>query len=244
VTRTDHTQVQGACSSCHNGTVATGTTQNHVPAGNNCEACHSTLAWRPALFDHAGVQAGTCASCHNSVNATGKPTNHIVTSESCDTCHGTLVWKPARFDHARITSGCQGCHNGTSATGKPTGHMQTARECSTCHKYPAWTPLTFRHTSSEYPGDHTGTNPTCRDCHTTNTDQATWRNAAYRPKCAGCHASDYESGPHTKYGNTRYTVAELANCSGACHVYTDSTLRTISKTRNGPQHRVTQRGFD
>ena len=24
----------------------------------------------------------------------------------------------------------------------------------------------------------------------------------------------------------------------------DATLRTISKTRNGPQHRVSQRGFD
>ena len=124
------------------------------------------MAWRPALFDHAGVQPGTCSTCHNGVRATGKPTNHLVTSAECDSCHGTLAWKPARFDHSTITSGCAGCHNGTSATGKPTGHMQTARECSTCHKYPAWTPLVFKHTSGEYPGDHTGTNPNLRGAAT------------------------------------------------------------------------------
>jgi hypothetical protein len=39
-------------------------------------------------------------------------------------------------------------------------------------------------------------------------------------------------------------VAELANCSGACHVYTDASLQTILRTRNGPQHRVTQREFN
>ena len=147
-----------------------------------------------------------------------------MTSASCDSCHGTLAWKPARFDHSTITSGCAGCHNGTTATGKPTGHMQTARECSACHKYPAWTPLVFKHTSSEYPGDHTGTNPTCLACHTTNTDQATWKAPAYRPACAGCHSSQYKPDPHTKYGNVKYTVSELRNCSGACHMYTDSTL--------------------
>ncbi len=51
--------------------------------------------------------------------------------------------------------------------------------------------------------------------------------------------TDYESGPHTKYGNVKYTVSELRNCSGACHIYTDSTLTTISRSRPGPQHRVT-----
>jgi len=214
-----------------------------VPTTNNCDSCHSTLAWRPAVFDHAGVVAGTCASCHNGVNSTGKPATHIVTSESCDACHSRLAWKPASFDHSRITSGCQGCHNGVNSTGKPTGHMQTARDCSVCHKYPAWTPLTFKHTSSEYPGDHTGTNPSCRGCHTTNTDQATWQFPANRPACAGCHQNDYDAGEHKKYGNVNYTASELKNCSGACHTYTDSTLRTISKTRNGPEHRVTARSF-
>jgi hypothetical protein len=81
-------------------------------------------------------------------------------------------------------------------------------------------------------------------CHTTNTDAATWRNASYKPDCAGCHAGNFKSDPHTKYGTVKYTVSELRNCSGACHVYTNSTLTTISKSRPGPQHRVTQSSFN
>jgi hypothetical protein len=67
---------------------------------------------------------------------------------------------------------------------------------------------------------------------------------AYKPDCAGCHSNQYKSDPHTKYGNVKYTVGELRNCSGACHVYTSSTLTTISKSRPGPQHRVTAIEFN
>ena len=143
-----------------------------------------------------------------------------------------------------VTTGCNGCHNGSSATGKNVGHMSTQRECIDCHSTTAWTPLTFRHTSPEYPGDHRRA-LTCTACHTTNTDQATWTSPAYRPNCAGCHAGDFESGPHTKINNTntRYTVSELRNCSGACHVYTDATLTTISRSRPGPEHRVNGSDF-
>jgi hypothetical protein len=34
----------------------------------------------------------------------------------------------------------------------------------------------------------------------------------------------------------------LRDCSGACHVYTDSNLNKISKTRNS-EHRVSDGGF-
>jgi nitrate/TMAO reductase-like tetraheme cytochrome c subunit len=122
--------------------------------------------------------------------------------------------------------------------------MTTSRECIVCHSTTAWTPLTFTHASSEYPGNHNSRlGLTCISCHTTNTDAATWRNATYRPACAGCHANDYESGPHTKVNNvSKYTVSELRNCAGACHIYTDATLTTIRTTRNG-EHRVTDNEF-
>jgi hypothetical protein len=42
---------------------------------------------------------------------------------------------------------------------------------------------------------------------------------------------------------TKYTVAELKNCSGACHVYTDATMTTIARQRPGPEHRVTDGEF-
>ncbi|WP_232432927.1 hypothetical protein [endosymbiont of Ridgeia piscesae] len=71
----------------------------------------------------------------------------------------------------------------------------------------------------------------------------TWSNAGYVPDCAACHARDYESGPHKKYGNTRYSVSELRDCSGACHVYSDSSMTKISKSRNR-EHRVSDRDWD
>jgi hypothetical protein len=42
----------------------------------------------------------------------------------------------------------------------------------------------------------------------------------------------------------KYTVSELRNCSGACHVYTDANMTTIYRTRNGPQHRASSRSFN
>jgi hypothetical protein len=143
------------------------------------------------------------------------------------------------FDHAGVTGGCLSCHNGATATGKNVGHMATARDCNECHSVNAWTPHTFKHASPEYPGDHRG-NPSCTTCHTTNTDQAVWTFATYRPDCAGCHANRYRTDPHLKVQNTniRYTVAELRNCAGACHVYTDTSLTTIARSRPGPEHRA------
>jgi hypothetical protein len=40
-----------------------------------------------------------------------------------------------------------------------------------------------------------------------------------------------------------YTVGELANCSGACHVYSDASLTTIARSLPGPRHRVTAGKF-
>ena len=73
---------------------------------------------------------------------------------------------------------------------------------------------------------------------------ATWRTPAYKPDCAGCHASRFKPDPHKKYGDVKYTVSELRNCSGACHVYTSSALTTILTRRSGPEHRITDDKFN
>jgi hypothetical protein len=162
------------------------------------------------------------------------------------------------FNHSAITSGCSACHNGTTTYGgvaigfKAASHWVTARDCNYCHKYPNWQPLSFvttsggqgSHLSATYPGDHTGVKPTCIACHTTHGDTVPYRNAAYAGSCAGCHSNSYKSSPHTKYGTVKYTVSELRNCSGACHIYTSSALTTIQSRRAGPQHKVTSRSFN
>jgi hypothetical protein len=86
---------------------------------------------------------------------------------------------------------------------------------------------------------------TCTSCHTANSETVTWPNAAYKPDCAGCHANDFESGPHKKQENPDafYTVSELRDCSGACHIYTDSTHTQIKEARPS-NHRSSDNDWD
>ena len=151
----------------------------------------------------------------------------------------TLAWSPATFDHSTVTGGCGGCHDGATAGGKSSGHFVTNRECNVCHGVDAWTPLIFRHLSASYPGDHRRS-LACSDCHQGNSEAVVWQQPSYQPDCAACHASDYRSGPHKKHENPErsYTVSELRDCTGACHVYTDSSMTNIKENRPGPEHRI------
>ena len=189
-------------------------------------------------MNHTGI-TGHCASCHNGRTAIGKPTTHIVTTAACETCHkSTVTFAGARMDHTGITASCASCHNGATATGKSAKHFVTTQPCETCHRTAGWTPVVFRHASPTYP-DH-GTRLTCTSCHTSNAQTIPWKFAAYKPDCAGCHAGDFKPGPHKKYekpATVSYTVTELRDCTGACHVYVDSSLTTI-KTRRSGQHRA------
>jgi predicted CXXCH cytochrome family protein len=239
VTRVDHAAVLGTCFSCHNGTTALGKTANHLASDNNCDDCHTTNGWVPAVFDHVNVAPGTCTTCHNGTTSTGKPSGHVSTSAQCDECHSTIAWLPASFNHDQVTGSCSSCHNGTTATGKPGGHFVTGLQCDVCHSTNVWIPIDFRHSSPTYPGDHRG-NLLCTACHKANSEVVTWSAPAYKPDCAGCHANDFESGPHKKYENpdARYNVSELRDCSGSCHIYTDSSMTSIKESRPGPEHRV------
>jgi len=135
------------------------------------------------------------------------------------------AWIPASFDHNGVTGSCSTCHNGTQATGKPGNHFGTSLQCDTCHNTTGWLPIDFSHTSSEYPGDHSG-NQLCIACHQSNTQTATWTTPAYRPDCAGCHANDYVPGEHQGW-----SVSRNRNCAGTCH-------------KSSPEHSVRDRTWD
>jgi hypothetical protein len=96
VLKFDHVNVAATCVSCHNGIRAAGKPASHPLSGTDCDRCHTTSAWQPAVFDHSAVIAGTCASCHNAVQAPGKPSGHVVTTLSCDSCHYVLGWTPTK----------------------------------------------------------------------------------------------------------------------------------------------------
>jgi hypothetical protein len=190
--------------------------------------------------DHTAV-LGTCTSCHNGTTASGKPITHITTNAQCDTCHSTIAWLPATFDHAAVTGSCSTCHNGTGATGKTATHFTTTVQCDSCHTTVAWTPIRFTHSSPDFPGTHKSA-VTCLSCHSTNSQVATWRSAAYKPDCAGCHAARFVPGSHKKTSTVFYNVCELRDCAGSCHQYTSTAMTTIQISRTG-HHRSSSIGW-
>ena len=241
----DHTQVLGTCVSCHNGTVATGKHPAHITSGDNCDDCHTTVAWVPANFDHANI-TDNCVSCHNGTNATGKHPTHPLTTDVCEDCHSTTTWSPVvTVDHTQVLGTCSSCHDGVIATGRNPGHFISNRECDECHETIAWIPHVYMHTGLPFePLDHRG-NLACTACHRSNSETVSWPNPVFQPDCAGCHTGNFRSDPHKKHENpdVRYTVSELRDCSGACHIYTDSSMTTIKESRPGPEHRISDGEF-
>src|SRR5207244_10727031 len=64
-----------ACGACHGiGSLvrATAKPANHILATDQCDACHTPIAWNPAVnFDHTQAR-GSCSTCHNGTMAQGK----------------------------------------------------------------------------------------------------------------------------------------------------------------------------
>jgi hypothetical protein len=192
-------------------------------------------------MDHSATTAA-CVTCHNNSAVPGKPGNHPSTTNNCAGCHTTSNWTSIRLDHNEVLGGCGSCHNGTLATGKPTGHFITTLECDSCHLTSAWTPSQFSHPPGAIAAGHDAT--VCTNCHIGNNQATPWKNPEYAPDCAACHASKFKPSAHqkTKTPQTNYTVSELRDCTGSCHIYSNSTLTTITTRRNS-HHRATDRGF-
>jgi hypothetical protein len=233
-----HLGVGSNCAACHNGVAAQGKPPSHIPANAPCESCHrSTVTFAGAGMNHAGI-VGNCGRCHNGAAVAGKPANHIITSAPCETCHrSTVTFAGARLDHSRVTAPCAGCHNGTTNEGKPPRHFATTLPCESCHRTAAWIPVNYQHASPAYVRH--GAAIECAGCHVANAQTVGWKFPAFRPGCAGCHADRYRATSHPKFerpAKVYYTVAELRDCTGACHVYADNTQRTIL-TRQSGAHR-------
>ena len=238
----DHVGIVENCQSCHDGVFAEGKSNDHVATNEDCGACHNTAGFVPATFDHTGI-VDNCASCHG-VTATGLSPDHIPTALDCSFCHTTATFAGGIFDHQGISGDCGSCHDGTIAIGKSGDHFDTVQECNACHSTDGWAPIDYTHlVNGDYPGDHNG-NVGCISCHEDNDENIAYPTSAYAGTCAGCHANDYEEGPHKHYENpsTKYTVGELQDCAGACHVYDSPSSNTIQKTRNG-EHEANDKEF-
>ncbi|MBV9913874.1 MAG: hypothetical protein JOZ93_14930, partial [Sinobacteraceae bacterium] len=239
----DHSRLMATCVTCHNGVAATGKPRMHVASNSQCENCHTTNGWIPARFEHSALMPHTCTTCHDSVHAIGKPRGHVATAQQCDSCHGTLAWLPVVFDHAAISAACATCHNNAGAMGKSVNHMVTQRDCASCHTPVAWSAVSYRHVSSVFPGAHRAA-LSCASCHKTGSEQVTYLAPANAGSCGGCHARDFKPAAHPKTSKGLfYTAGELSNCSGACHIYSDSTQTAVVRSQPGPRHRVSDATF-
>ena len=114
-----------------------------------CSACHFTSAWKPASFNHAGLN--DCQSCHSG----NRPANHY--DGQCSLCHSTSAWKPATFNHSAIGGAdCSQCHQ------PPANHFPG--ECKGCHTDTGnWRNASFNHS---FPLNHGEANGNCGACHT------------------------------------------------------------------------------
>jgi hypothetical protein len=239
-----HAGVINGCANCHNGVAASGKPPNHVVTTASCETCHKSMAtFAGARMNHTGLTAN-CASCHNGGAATGKPANHIIANAPCETCHkSTVAFAGARVDHTRITATCASCHNGTTNEGKRPRHFLTALPCDTCHRTATWTPASYRHASAAYVNHGTGLS--CTSCHVSNAQIVQWKFSSFRPNCASCHVDKYRPMSHLKFERpvkVYYTIAELRDCTGACHIFADNTQRAILTRRSGV-HQATGGGW-
>ena len=102
--------------------------------------------------------------------------------------------------------------------------------------------MSYNHVAPTYSRHNSGVN--CASCHNSNNEVIVWKSAAYKPDCAGCHAGTFKAEAHMKVDSPKilYTVAELKNCTGACHVYASPSLTTIKKSIPS-RHRSTDGGF-
>ena len=103
--------------------------------------------------------------------------------------------------------------------------------------------MTYRHTSPSYVNHGPGLG--CNSCHVSNAQTVAWKFPAFRPNCAGCHVDKYRPMSHLKFERpvkVYYTVAELRDCSAACHTYADNTQRTVL-TRSSRLHRALGGGW-
>ena len=140
---------------------------------------------------------------------------------------------------ASLASACR-----SKSDDAPTARKQIPYTCGACHAGILVTYLEGVHGADFKAGVKDV--PVCTDCHTTNAQTITYKSPAYAPNCAGCHASQFSAEAHPKYtspSRVNYTVSELRDCAGSCHIYTDSSMTTVKTYRNS-HHRSSSGSFD
>ncbi|MCA0446560.1 MAG: hypothetical protein LCH54_10065 [Bacteroidetes bacterium] len=203
--------ITATCASCHTGGVYAGTPKEcvschlkdsqaalnpkHTSAAfsNECSTCHTTVAWKPAQFNHS---------------LTKFPLTGAHTAQSCESCHtgGNYTTIPA--------ADCYSCHQADYTGTSNPKHTPAAFPftCETCHSTTTWAPATFDHSKTKFPltGKHAVTE--CNACHTGGVF------TGLQTTCVPCHQADYNN---TK--NPKHTLPAFAMTCETCHTTTGWT---------------------
>jgi len=228
----DHTQVIGTCISCHNGTIASGKSANHINSSDQCDTCHGVPpeSWSPlpaSAVDHAQV-IGVCSSCHNGIIASGKSASHINSTDTCDACHqpGPTPWMPVQasaVDHAHVIGTCASCHNSIIASGKSVNHINTTDACDACH-LPGPTPWVPVAASAV---DHNQVVGSCFSCHDGTTASGKSANHINTTNvCEACHLP--APTPWVPVANSAVDHAQVLGVCSSCHNNTIATGKSPS----------------
>jgi hypothetical protein len=194
-----------ACSTCHLKDFQGTTNPNHVAGGfsQNCQQCHTTIAWQPATFDHSSV---------------GFPlTNaHADPPRVCTDCH-------VNNNFSLTSTACVSCHlNDYNTATTPVNHIQSSfpTTCESCHDTVVWTDGKFDHSTTGFAltNSHTVPPRVCADCHINNNYSLTSANTA----CVSCHLNDY----NTAATPINHVQVGFPTTCQVCH---DTTLWTNGK---------------
>jgi hypothetical protein len=210
------------CASCHQQDFDVTSAPKHSAAGfpNTCEACHTTVQWKGALFDHSqtafplagGHLAASCIDCHANGLYNGTPT-------ACQSCHQTDFNSATNPHHvsAGFTTLCTSCHT-TSPGWKPTSWDHT--------KNTTW-PLSGAHVAQACLACHTdkvyaGKPSTCVSCHLTdynNTISPKHATVGYSSDCVSCHTTTQWKGASFDHSKTAFplTGGHLSASCIDCH---------------------------
>jgi hypothetical protein len=215
-------------SGCHLTTWQQTTNPKHSAAATvfpvaTCAACHNTVSWLTANFDHSTT--GFPLTNSHQLAPAGKVT-------ACTDCH---INNNYTLQITPTDCGNSGCHlTNWQQTNNPThssaGAPFAAANCSTCHNPTLWTNVAFDHSVTGWPltGSHqlapAGKVVACTDCHVGNNYTFTTANT----DCYGCHQTAWNSTP--SFGGAvpnHITAGFPTSLCSSCHdtsVWTDSTF--------------------
>lgn len=156
------------CYGCHQSSFTGTTNPNHAAGGfsHECQTCHTTSAWRPSTFSHAGTRF---------------PLTGAHLSVACSDCH-------VNNRYQGLTTVCYDCHTSNfTATTNP-NHVagNFNHDCTMCHSTTSWSGASFNHAQTNFPLTGAHTSLACLSCHTGNNYQLVYTD------CYQCHQAQYQ----------------------------------------------------